>query len=46
MERLTFGVVERLNTLETSIQLMESDLLKRADQKPKNLEMLIIEMNA
>ena len=34
-----FGVVERLNTLETSKQLMESDLLKRADQKPKNLEM-------
>jgi hypothetical protein len=26
---------------------MESDLLKRADQKPKNLEMLmLIEMNA
>ena len=42
-----FGVVERLNTLETSKQLMESDLLKRADQKPKNLEMLmLIEMNA
>ena len=42
-----FGVVERLNTLETSKQLMESDLLKRADQKSKNLEMLmLIEMNA
>ena len=42
-----FGVVERLNTLETSKQLMESDLLKRAEQKPKNLEMLmLIEMNA
>jgi hypothetical protein len=42
-----FGIVERLNNLETSKQLMESDLLKRADQKPKNLEMLmLIEMNA
>ena len=42
-----FGIVERINNLETSKQLMESDLIKRADQKPKNLEMLmLIEMNA
>ena len=42
-----FGVVERLNTLETSKQLMEADLLKKAEQTPKNLEMLmLIEMNA
>ncbi len=42
-----FGIVERLNTLETSKQLMEADLLKKAEQTPKNLEMLmLIEMNA
>ena len=42
-----FGVVERLNTLETSKQLMEADLLKKAEQTPKNLEMLmLIEMNS
>ena len=42
-----FGIIERLNTLETSEQLMKSDLLKRAEQTPKNLEMLmLIEMNA
>jgi Tfp pilus assembly protein PilN len=42
-----FGIVERINNLETSKQLMEADLLKRAEQKPKNLEMLmLIEMNA
>lgn len=42
-----FGVVERLNTLETSKQLMEADLLKKAEQTPKNLEMLmLIELNA
>ena len=42
-----FGVVERLNTLETSKQLMEADLLKKAEQTPRNLEMLmLIEHNA
>ena len=42
-----FGIVERLNTLETSEQLMKADLLKKAEQTPKNLEMLmLIEMNA
>ena len=42
-----FGIVERLNTLETSKQLMEADLLKKAEQTPKNLEMLmLIELNA
>jgi hypothetical protein len=42
-----FGIVERLNNLETSKQLMEADLLKKAEQTPKNLEMLmLIEMNA
>ena len=41
-----FGIVERLNNLETSKQLMEADLLKKAEQTPKNLEMLmLIEMN-
>ena len=43
----TRQVVERINTLETSKQLMEADLLKKAEQTPKNLEMLmLIEMNA
>ena len=42
-----FGIVERINTLETSKQLMEADLLKKAEQTPKNLVMLmLIEMNA
>ena len=42
-----FGIVERINVLETSEQLMKSDLLKKAEQTPKNLEMLmLIEMNA
>ena len=42
-----FGVVERLNKLETADQLMESDLLKKAEQTPKNLEIyMLIEMNS
>ena len=42
-----FGVVERLNKLETSKELMSADLLKRAEQTPKNLEMyMLIEHNA
>ena len=31
-----FGVIERLNILETNRQLMEADLLKKAEQTPKN----------
>ena len=42
-----FGIVERINVLETSEQLMKADLLKKAEQTPKNLEMLmLIEMNS
>lgn len=42
-----FGVIERLNVLETNRQLMEADLLKKAEQTPKNLEIyMLIEMNA
>ena len=42
-----FGIVERINTLETSKQLMEADLLKKAEQTPKNLEIyMLIEHNA
>ena len=37
-----FQVQERLNILETSKQLMEADLLKKADQTPKNLEMFML----
>jgi hypothetical protein len=42
-----FGVIERLNILETGRQLMEADLLKKAQQEPKNLEIfLLLEINA
>ena len=42
-----FNIIERLNILETNRQLMEADLLKKAEQSPKNLEIyLLIEMNA
>ena len=34
-----FGIVERLNKLETSDTLFQADLLKKAEQEPKNLEM-------
>ena len=37
-----FGIVERLNRLETSEQLMKNDLLKKAEQTPKNLEMFML----
>jgi hypothetical protein len=37
-----FGIVERLNNLETSKQLMEADLLKKAEQTPKNLEIYML----
>lgn len=42
-----FNIIERLNILETNRQLMEADLLKKAEQTPKNLEIyMLIEMNA
>ena len=42
-----FGIVERLNKLETSDTLFQADLLKKAEQEPKNLEMyMLIEHNA
>ena len=37
-----FGVIERLNKLETSDTLFQADLLKKADQEPKNLEMYML----
>ena len=36
-----FGIVERLNKLETSDTLFQADLLK-AEQEPKNLEMYML----
>ena len=35
-----FGVIERLNKLETADHLFQADLLKKAEQEPKNLEIL------
>ena len=37
-----FGIVERLNTLETADTLFQADLLKKAEQQPKNLEMYML----
>ena len=37
-----FGIVERVTRLETSDQLMNSDLLKKAEQTPKNLEIFML----
>ena len=37
-----FGVIERLNKLETSDTLFEADLLKKAEQTPKNLEIFML----
>ena len=37
-----FGIVERLNKLETSDTLFQADLLKKAEQDPKNLEMYML----
>ena len=37
-----FGVIERLNLLETADTLFKADLLKRAEQEPKNLEINIL----
>ena len=37
-----FGVIERLNKLETSDTLFQADLLKKAEQEPKNPEMYML----
>ena len=37
-----FGVIERLNKLETADILFAEDLLKKAEQEPKNLEMFML----
>ena len=42
-----FGIVEKLNNHSTTLELMQADLLKKAQQEPKNLEMyMLIEHNA
>ena len=37
-----FGVIERLDKLETADILFKEDLLKRAEQEPKNLEIFML----
>ena len=37
-----FQITERLNKLETQDTLMQSDLLKKAEQTPKNLEIFML----
>ena len=37
-----FGVLERLNNLETADILFKEDLLKRAEQEPKKLEIFML----
>ena len=37
-----FGVEERLNKLETADTLFQADLLKKAEQEPKNLELYML----
>ena len=37
-----FGIVERLNRLEPADTLFQADLLKKAEQEPKNLEMYML----
>ena len=37
-----FGIEERLNRLETADTLFQADLLKKAEQEPKNLEMSML----
>ena len=37
-----FGIEERLNRLETADTLFAADLLKKAEQEPKNLEMFML----
>ena len=37
-----FGIEERLNKLEPADTLFQADLLKKAEQEPKNLEMYML----
>ena len=37
-----FGFEERLNKLETADTLFQADLLKKAEQEPKNLEIFML----
>ena len=37
-----FGIEERLNRLETADTLFQADLLKKAEQEPKSLEMYML----
>ena len=37
-----FGIEERLNRLETADTLFQADLLKKAEQEPKNLELYML----
>jgi len=37
-----FGIEERLNKLETADTLFQADLLKKAEQEPKNLELYML----
>ena len=37
-----FTIQERLNKLETADTLFQADLLKKAEQEPKNLEMFML----
>ena len=37
-----FGVEARLNRLQTADTLFQADLLKKAEQEPKNLEMYML----
>ena len=37
-----FGIEERLNRLETADTLFAADLLNKAEQDPRNLEMLML----
>jgi len=37
-----FGLTERITRLETSDTLFEADLLKKAEQTPKNLELFML----
>ena len=42
-----FGIQEKINQHSTRLDLKEADLLKKAEQTPKNLEMyMLIEHNA
>ena len=37
-----FGIEARLNKLETADTLFQADLLKKAEQEPKNLEIFML----